>query len=460
MKHLTVKQHRERINNLRDAERDVIKCFKQYRIKDYLPGQAVYNLGDYPAPFSIEPTEYDYSLLKKLADYGISLIQVHEEWNDAIRMHGADKYDSHDPEGMKKFIDLCHYFGIKIISYLSSSYIHSYDLDFREEFTRCDDTCTAIHHNYRVAWAGSPEWREFILRKTFAVLDKYEFDGLFNDMAYDSSFILHKEYRERGEKFSGISYPYDMEVEDLIFTIYSEIKKRGGIYKLHSSGYLGPPCKEKVYDYLWVGEGIRDKNKFALTKLHEPYVVPAVDNGHLEADTDPDYIYVQSIPFMQFPLLMHGRPLTGRSVEVEGVKYYGCDDPKSEYNMKKRVGEYYRAHPQGPYTYTEWGSIPDDPNEIDRWGRYLQLYLPMVTENSVVHMAISESPMIKSDIAEDVYISLFTNEKQYLVVSNTSDSPYTLITRDEWVDRETRKSGYSFFVPNGKIVFLVKKGHV
>jgi hypothetical protein len=372
-------------------------------------------------------------------------------------MHGADKYDSHDPEGMKKFIDLCHYFGIKIIPYLSSSFIHSYDPDFREEFTRCDATCTSIHHNYRIAWAGSPEWREFILRKTFAVLDKYEFDGLYNDMGYDGASILRKEYRKRGEEFTGTSYPYDMEVEDLLCTIYFEVKKRGGIYKYHISTYFAPPCKEKVYDYLWVGEGFKDKKQFSITRQHEPYVVPAVDRQHLETDIDPDYIYVQSIPFMQFPLLMHGRPLTGRSVEVEGVKYYGIDNPKSEYNMKKRVGEYYRAHPNGPYTYTEWGSIPDDPHEIDRWGRYLQLYLPMVSENSVVRMAISESPMIKSDIPEDVYISLFTNEKQYLVVSNVSGSPYTFVARDEWTDRETGKYGYSFSVPSRKILFLVKK---
>ena len=61
---------------------------RRHRVHNYIPGQVIYNLGEYPAKFSIKPTEYDYNLLKKLSDSGAELIQIHEEWNDAIRHLG------------------------------------------------------------------------------------------------------------------------------------------------------------------------------------------------------------------------------------------------------------------------------------------------------------------------------------------------------------------------------------
>ncbi len=53
MKILTLDQHRARMENLRRADRDIHACTRELRIKDYLPGQVTYNLGDYPAPMSI-----------------------------------------------------------------------------------------------------------------------------------------------------------------------------------------------------------------------------------------------------------------------------------------------------------------------------------------------------------------------------------------------------------------------
>ena len=70
-----------------------------------------------------------------MAENGVQLIQLHEEWNDAIRHLGADKYTSHDPKGLDSFIKLCHDFGIKVIPYISSGFIHEFDPDFKEEFT-------------------------------------------------------------------------------------------------------------------------------------------------------------------------------------------------------------------------------------------------------------------------------------------------------------------------------------
>ena len=138
MKWLSLEEQRKRIDNINHAEKNNRKFLRRHRIRDYLPGQATYTLGDYPARFSIEPTEYDYNMLKDMAENGVELIQLHEEWNDAIRRFGADKFSSFDPQGLQKFVDLCHSFGIKVIAYASSGYFNEPDPDFREEFARKD----------------------------------------------------------------------------------------------------------------------------------------------------------------------------------------------------------------------------------------------------------------------------------------------------------------------------------
>ena len=50
MKNLTLEQHRARIDNIRDAEQSNKKYYARHRIHDYLSGQVIYNLGEYPAP--------------------------------------------------------------------------------------------------------------------------------------------------------------------------------------------------------------------------------------------------------------------------------------------------------------------------------------------------------------------------------------------------------------------------
>ena len=122
MKNLTLEEHRARIEAVRAAADNCRGYLLRHRIGEYLAGQCIYSIGDYPAKFSIEPTDYDYNILKSMAENGVSLIQIHEEWNDSVRHFGADKYSTFDPEGLKHFVELCHFFGIKIIPYISSGF--------------------------------------------------------------------------------------------------------------------------------------------------------------------------------------------------------------------------------------------------------------------------------------------------------------------------------------------------
>ena len=105
---MTELKQKQRIENIHRAHEQNKKFLRRIRITDYLAEQAIYNLGDYPAKVIAKPTDYDKQLIEKMAKAGVSLIQLHEDWNDACRLYGADKFSAVDEEGMKEFVELCH----------------------------------------------------------------------------------------------------------------------------------------------------------------------------------------------------------------------------------------------------------------------------------------------------------------------------------------------------------------
>ncbi len=453
MKYLTLEQHRARIENIQSAEKSNKKYFARHRIYNYLAGQVTYNLGDYPARFSIAPTEYDYTLLKQFADQGIGLVQVHEEWNDSIHHLGADKYSSHDPEGMRKFIDLCHDLGLKIIPYASTGMIDERDPDFKESFCRLESRLAQTYFNYRKCYAGSAEWRKFLLPRMVAILEDYGFDGLYNDMGYDGERFARYEAIKRGSL--DFTTPYDPELEDLLGMIYGEIKKRGGIYKLHRGHNDAPPTKDRVYDYLWIGESITDPVIGSGKELMQ-YVVPCPDHGRAGVDKTNagELPYIKTIPFMQFPLLTHGRPRRGESIDVPGVEYFSKTGEKSEYDYNRRIREYNKTHPNGPFVLSGWSSVPPQEGEYETWSKYFALYRPMVEENTVAYIELRDCTDVLSAIPEKLYVSMFVNEEKYLVASNFTGSEQTVKLAVPWTNRQTGERKDQFILPNESILFL------
>ena len=453
MKILTLSEHSRRIKNINEAEKGNRSYFCRHRIRDYLPGQTTYNLGDYPASFSISPTDYDYEMLKSLSENGVELIQVHEEWNDSLRHLGATKHTSHDPEGMKKFVDLCHNFGIKVIPYASTGYISQYDPDFREEFTRGKFDLVISHFHYRMCYAGSGEWREYLLPKLQNILDTYGFDGLYNDLGYDENEIFEKKMFSEGKnpyELITYNYPYDPEIEDFLSLIYSEVKSRGGVYKIHVGRNNTVNVKDKVYDYLWIGENASSEG-IGVGKDFPQYIVPC-EHSEFSSEKNPDFFYARTIPFMQFPLLKRGRPLRGAGLS-EDIKYNTTD---GEHLFKLRVRDWAEKHPDGPHVYSLWSSIPDDTEEYARFCRYLALYKPMVEENSLAYIELRECDEILSSIPQRVIASMFVNEEKYLVVSNLSEEDYTLDLKEAWEDRVTKERKNSFVIKPKEILFLIK----
>ena len=437
---MTELKQKQRIENIHRAQEKNKKYLRRIRVSDYLAGQAIYNLGDYPAKVIAKPTDYDKQLIEKMAKAGVSLIQLHEDWNDACRLYGADKFSAVDEEGMKEFVKLCHKNGIKVIAYVSSGYFQETDPDFKEEFTSIKRAFKNNYFCYRKGNHGNAAWRAYVIPKTIEAMDRYGFDGIFNDWGYDGYVPGSHCYMAPGF--------YDADVEDMLVQIYSEIKKRGGVYKIHCDRNNPAPCKDKVYDYIWVGEAITELQP-GIGKEYPGYVVPCQDRHFYDGNSLEDY-FAYTVPFMQFPLLKTGRPIQGKNTELDGVTYSGGD----EQEFYKAVGDYMDSHPNGPYVYSLWSSIPDDETEFDTWCRYFALYKPMVSENSLAYIELRDCDLILSPIPDEVYASMFVNEETYLVVSNLSNEPYTLKLDGIWQDRVTNETASCFEMEHRKLLFL------
>lgn len=439
----------KRIDNIRNAEGANKEYLIRRRCFDYLPGQAIYNLGEYPVKVNSKPTDYDKNLVKDLAESGVKLIQLHEDWNDACRLYGADKFNAVDEDGIKEFIALCHSYDIKVIAYMSTCYFPEPDQDFREEFHKRDSRLAMNYFNYRHCNHGSASWREYVMNRSIEAMDKYGFDGIFNDVWHDR-VVYDYEKGECVQLDPADSVEYDPDFEDMICQIYSEVKKRGGIYKLHMSGKNNAPAKDKVYDYMWVGEGLTDVEP-GIGKDFSGYTVPCLDR-HFYDGVDAKTYFAYTIPFMQFPLLKTGRPMIGEGVGLPNVTYYGGDEEEFFWDVKK----YAEENPDSPPIYSLWDSIPNDSTEYDAWKYYMKYYAPMTKENSLAYVEIRKSDEILSEIPQRVYASMFVNDETYFAVSNLTGEKYTLKLKGMWKNRETGEISDSFDIENESLLLLVK----
>lgn len=445
---MSIEQYRRRIENITFAEEVCKNYRRKVRINNYIPGQVIYNLGEYPARFSIRPTEYDEKRIAELAQKGVGLIQIHEEWNDALRVLGADKYSSHDPEGLKAFLRLCHRYNIKVLPYISSGYFDLRDPDYTEKFVRTHaGDLFANHFRYIRGNASSPEWNEYLLSHMKQMLDTYEFDGIYNDTGYDR-------VNDKGELFGETDNlgEYDPYYEDLLARMYQEVKRRGGIVKVHQRGISFVETKERVYDYLWVGECVRDSRDILKTTKFDPFVIFCPDY-RFAPPRKAEYYFAMTIPFLQFVLRPDGRPVTGERMFVEGIDYIQFDDESSHY---KKVAEYHRSHPNGPHVYSEWSLIPDDEDLREKWFYYLDLYRPMVQENSLCYMDFRESPLFLENLPKNVHATVYVNEVCYLCVSNLGEGTEEILLSSPWKNRESGEIVTRISLPAGAIRFFEK----
>ncbi|MGO4681443.1 hypothetical protein [Microbacterium sp. 2MCAF23] len=421
--------HRRRLFNLQAAERGIRSFAARHRITNYQPGQASYNLGEYPSRKPYDPDEYDDQELARLSAAGVEVIQVMEDWNDLLRLHGADRFSSPNPEGMRRFIEMAHSHGIRVLLYVSSGYMQIGDPDLKEEWTRESyfPEMHAAHWKLIRCSPASPGWRSFILDKTARVLDDYDLDGLYNDWGY-YSLAKAQLPATPDEVFAWTeTETHDAAKEDLLALIYAEVKKRGLLYKLHADFNDAPRSAERLYDYLWVGEGVGDlKRTREETKLHLPYVVPQFDfrYGRLRSE---EIQYLNTIPYMQFPQLLAGRPFTGERGLIPGVDYRPLEDDVLRTQWAQQW-EYYNEHPQGPHIYGPWDVSPPRPFIRETHEKWLGIYRQIATEGAYVYVEITDSDLFSSPIPANVVASAFVNRESYLVLANYGEQTVTVTT--------------------------------
>lgn len=412
----TAEDHRRRLKNIAKCEKFIQTCLRKQLITNYLPGQCSYNLGEYPCRKPWQVDAWDAQELDSLKEHGIGLIQLHEEWNDSQRLFGGNKFTPLNPAGFRQFIDLAHQRDMKVIVYASSGFFEKRDPAFRQEWARQQDL-VELFYNYARCSPASPSWRAYILKQFVRILEEYGVDGIYNDLGYLRLAGNRKSptadevlaFRETDSK--------DGALEDLLALIYDEVKRRGGVVKVHCGATDRPRASLKVYDYLWVGEDVKSGDGLReAVKNYAPYVVPCLDMSRARIANENE-LYLHSIPYMQFPLLLAGKPFTGERASIPGIQY--VSEAEDFWTRHCRViWKYYQTHPDGPFSFGWWDSVPGRPEARVTHAAWLKQYAPMVEEGSWAWLEIKDSQLFRHPTRQNMVASVFANRDIHLVIAN------------------------------------------
>jgi len=450
----TAEDHRRRLQNIATGTQSIRSCMRQHLVNDYLPGQCCYNLGEYPSTKPWVVDEYDEGELDRLRDEGIQVLQVFDDWNDSLRLFGGDKYTAVNPEGYRRFIELAHARGIKVLTYTSTCFIQRSDPDFRQEWSREGDFLQVGYWDMARCSPASPGWRAFVLQKYAQIMDEYGADGLYIDGGYLANRHAYKgtmpiapdeivAFEETAE--------HDGAFADLLALIYGEVNRRGGIVKLHVNAAEAPQAGGlRTYDYLWVGEGVKQADPLReAVKNYAPYIVPCLDMGFTSLETE-DEPYLHSIPYMQFPVSMGGRIFTGERGFVPGITY------KEDFWMERcrDAWKQYQEDPSKLHTYSAWDAVPGNPDTRKVHSRWLKRYLPMVEEGTRAWLEISDSTLFSAPLPEGVVASAFANREFHLVLANYSREPVEVTTESLYVDTQSGVRATTRQIPARSLVLL------
>jgi hypothetical protein len=424
--------HRRRLENIGRCTRSIRACMRKHLITSYEPSQCCYNLGEYPSTIPWDPGEYDEQELDRLKAIGIQILQVFDDWNDSLRLFGGDKYSAVNPQGYRRFIEMAHRRGMKVLTYTSPCFIQRTDPDFQQAWCREGDFLEVGYWNMARCSPASPGWRAFVMKKIARILDEYGADGIYIDGGY-----LANQYPAKQRMPAAIDEIQAFEETpecdgafvDLLGLIYSDVKRRGGIVKLHVNGTEQPQSQGlKTYDYLWVGEGVAQADPLReAVKDHPPYVVPCLDMGFtsIENENEP---YLHSIPYMQFPVTMGGHIFTGERGMVPGVQY------KDDFWMKRcrDAWKQFQEDPSKLHTYSAWDSVPGNPSTRTAYARWLKHYMPLVEEGTWAWLEIGESTLFPTPPPKELVVSVFANRSLHLALANYGRSGVEIQTTDPY----------------------------
>ncbi|MGB9641800.1 MAG: hypothetical protein ACP5JO_07105 [Candidatus Ratteibacteria bacterium] len=436
---------RKRLENLKDARNFIRRCRRHEVLIDYIPGHVWYNWGEYPAERCPMPDQHDENNFKFYKERGMGLVKIHEEWNDALEIFGGDKFTPNNEEGFKKMISLAHQCGLKIIPYISSGYYDRRSKYFKEEWLSYYKgkvlSLDEGYFNYALCSPRSPSWRAFLLNNIEKMFDKYEIDGLYDDVGYDPLAFVdppsdtqnHIDAFEESASFYG-------SFEDLIQEIYTIVKRYSGIFTLHAWEFCNPeisaPTVFKCWDYLYVGEGIKDMNLMRKTVKDLPPYVFYIPDWRVVPSQDQKKLYALTIPYLQFPVLYHGRPITGKMYEGEKLQYKKGGLAIGQPDL---IRDHYRKHPDDFPVYSQWDSVPGNPETIKNYFHYFDMYKEMTKPATHVFVDIQDESIVVGRKWPGLVLTAYVNNVFYLVVANYLNEKDTLVLRQPWRDLETGK---------------------
>jgi hypothetical protein len=386
LKSYTAADHRKRLESIAFGEQRISGCARKHLVTSYIPGHAVFALSSANG----EPNEEDDQALTNLRKIGIGIVQPWSEW---ATCWGKNYLVAKNPEGFKRMVKLAQNHGLKVIPYTSSQFFERTDENFKKEWA-WPKSFDLVEFDYHLAHCSpaSPDWRAYTLHRHLHVMDEYGVDGLYNDLGYlrpgeqeDFYRPINKRKFAEDEVLAFREGPkQDGAMGDFLALLYAEVKRRGGIYKLHKEGVDTVHTDLKIYDYLWVGEASGDLDFVReSTKNYTPYVSPQrLINTGLVGENES---FLSSIPYMQFPIIGHGQP------GEQGEKYIE--------------------------TFTYW----------------FNLYRPMIEEGSWVWMDIDASDLFQSALPKNTVASLFVNREVYLVLANYNHKPVEVVTTDQYI---------------------------
>lgn len=461
MRDYSEEDHRHRLRSIEACTRSIQSCMRKHLITDYLPAQCCYNLGEYPSRTPWEPAEEDAQELDRLRDHGIQVIQVFDDWNDSLRLFGGDKFTAVNPAGYRQFIDMAHQRGMKVLTYTSSCFFERAHPEFRQDWSRDGDFLIVGYWDMARCSPASPGWRAYAMPRFVRIMDEYGADGIYVDGGYLANQHPAKQAMPlaQDEVAAFEETPaHDGAFADFLALIYAEVKRRGGILKLHVNAAEQPQSDGlKVYDYLWVGEGVDRVDPLReAVKNHPPYVVPCLDMS-FTAIADENEPYLHAIPYMQFPILQAGRIFTGERGAIPGVKYN--DD-----FWTRRCHEawaQYQADPSKLHSHSAWDAVPGNPASRPTHGRWLKRYLPLVEEGTWAWLEIGDSSLFAAPRPPEVVASAFANREMHLVLANYGNGPAEVATTEAYVaDDAPSVPPSAIWTLPARSLLILKKPHV
>lgn len=384
----TAEDHRRRLECIAFGEKKVAGCVRKHLVTSYIPGHSLYST---KGP-NWEPNDNDAKALADLSEQGIGIIQP---WSNWATCWGKNYLIAKNPDGFKRFVKLAQSFGLKVIPYTSSQFFERTDVNFKKEWA-WPKSFDLVESDYHLAHCSpaSPEWRAYTLHRQLYIMDEYGVDGLYNDLGYLRPGEVEDFYRPVSKrKFADDDVlafkegpKVDGAMSDFLALLYAEVKRRGGIYKLHKEGVDTVYTDLKIYDYLWVGEASGDIDFVReSTKNYTPYVSPQ-RLIKISQDTELES-FLNSIPFMQFPILGHGQAGAQGEKYAEAFKYW------------------------------------------------FNIYRPMVEEGTWTWIDITDSELFQNSLPKNTVASLFINTEIYLVLANYNLKPVEIITADNYTSQ-------------------------